>query len=209
MFKLTTKVYQTFVKKTLASSMLAVLFSTQVHVPVAAASELLPTVTITTAQSAQTDKKNPFEGPWLDSEPKTISTNEEKVVKTMYMDITNYTSAVNECDDSPFLTADGSVTQDGIVATNALPFGTKFRIPSLYGDKVFTVRDRMNQRYFYRVDVWTKNKKDAIQFGIKRKIPIEIIEMGSGKKNWDQWKGKAAEMHRVGKYGPKPDEQWL
>ena len=125
--------------------------------------------------------------------------------------MTAYTSAPNETDSSPFITADGSVVRDGVIATNALPFGSKIRIPSLYGDKIFTVRDRMNQRYYYRVDVWMTTKKEAFTFGVKRKIPIEVIEIGDGKKNWEQWKGKGAELGRVGKYGPKPEEEgiWL
>lgn len=205
----TNQVYQNPVKKALAIAMLIVVFSTEARVTVAAHAANLPATEVATAEPATRDT---IDKPIILPETNTVDvTTSTKPVKVMYMDITNYTSAVNECDGSPFLTADGSVTRDGIVATNALPFGTKIRIPSLYGDKVFEVRDRMNQRYYYRVDVWTKNKKDAFAFGIKRKIEIEVVEMGSGKKNWEQWKGKAAEMHRVGKYGPKPEEEgkWL
>lgn len=131
-----------------------------------------------------------------------VMEEEKKPVKTMKLDITAYSSAVDECDDSPFLTADGSVVRDGIVATNVLPFGTKLRIPSHFGDKVFEVRDRMNPRYSYRMDLWVENKQVARQWGIKRNITVEIIEMGNGKKSWDQWKGRMKEMQMVGKYGP-------
>lgn len=123
-------------------------------------------------------------------------------IKTIRMDATAYTSRVEECDGSPFITADGSVVRDGIIATNVLPIGTKVRIPTVYGDKIFEVRDRMNARYSYRLDVWMNDYNEMRQFGIKRNIPVEIIEMGNGKKNWEQWKGRSAELHQVGKYGP-------
>lgn len=99
--------------------------------------------------------------------------------------ITAYTSSVEECDSDPFITADGSVTADGIIAANFLPFGTKVRIPTLFGDKVFEVHDRMNARYWYRIDIWMEKKQDMRQFGIKRKVVVEVLEMGSGKTRWN------------------------
>jgi 3D (Asp-Asp-Asp) domain-containing protein len=125
-----------------------------------------------------------------------------EAIKTMRVDASAYTSRPRETDGSPFITADGSVVRDGIIATNVLPFGTKVRIPSLYGDKIFEVHDRMNARYYYRVDVWMPDLQDARQFGVKRGIEIEIIEMGDGKKQWDQWKGRGADLYQIGKYGP-------
>ncbi|KKS19241.1 MAG: hypothetical protein UU76_C0003G0044, partial [Parcubacteria group bacterium GW2011_GWC1_41_7] len=81
-----------------------------------------------------------------------------------------------ETDDDPWITASGSDTRDGIVASNFLPFGTKIRIPSLFGDKVFIVEDRMNRRHTERIDVWMPSKFDALLFGIHRKVPVEILE---------------------------------
>lgn len=128
-----------------------------------------------------------------------------EAIKTMRVDATAYTSRPQETDASPFITADGSVVRDGIIATNVLPFGTKIRIPSVYGDKIFEVHDRMNARYSYRIDVWMDDYNEMMHFGIKRNIEIEVIEMGDGKKNWDQWKGRGADLYHIGKYGP-PDE---
>lgn len=125
-----------------------------------------------------------------------------ETIKTMRVDATAYTSRPQETDGSPFITADGSVVRDGIIATNVLPFGTKIRIPSVYGDKIFEVRDRMNARYSYRIDVWMDDVQEMREFGIKRNIEIEIVEMGDGKKSWDQWKGRGAELYQIGKYGP-------
>lgn len=146
------------------------------------------------SDDAETEEERVFTIPVLPEQKKTLS--------TMKTTISAYSSAVNECDDSPFLTADGSVVRDGIVAANMLPLGTKFRIPDYFGDKVFEVRDRMNPRYHNRIDIWVENKKVAFQWGVKRNVTIEIIERGDGKKNWDQWKGRNKEMVMVGKYGP-------
>jgi 3D (Asp-Asp-Asp) domain-containing protein len=109
-------------------------------------------------------------------------------IKTMKMDVTAYTSSVEECDSDPFITADGSTTRDDIVATNVLPFGTKIRIPDYFGDKVFEVHDRMNKRYSYRVDVWMQEKGEMRKFGIKRNANIEILEMGDGSTQWGKKK---------------------
>ena len=85
--------------------------------------------------------------------------------------VTAYNSEVGQCDDSPCITANGfNVCEHGIedtIAANFLPFGAKVRIPELYGDKVFIVRDRMNKRYPNRIDIWMINKADARQFGVK------------------------------------------
>lgn len=104
-----------------------------------------------------------------------------KPIRTYKADMTAYTSAVEECDEDPFTAADGTTTYDGMVAANFLPFGTKVRIPELFGDKVFVVHDRMNKRYWYRMDVWMKEKSTARKFGLHRNVTIEIVEMGDGK----------------------------
>lgn len=102
-------------------------------------------------------------------------------IRTQKVAMTAYTSSVDECDADPFIAADGTHTYDGMVAANFLPFGTKIRIPELFGDKVFVVHDRMNARYWNRVDVWMKDKKVARKFGLQRSAKMEIIEMGDGK----------------------------
>jgi 3D (Asp-Asp-Asp) domain-containing protein len=65
---------------------------------------------------------------------------------------------------------------DGLIAANWLPYNTKIRIPDMFGDKIFTVNDRMNPRYDTgRLDVWMPSRVDAKQFGI-RHIRIQIVE---------------------------------
>lgn len=99
----------------------------------------------------------------------------ERPDKVMKAVITAYTSTVDQCDDDPFIAASGKRVYDGMIAANGLPFGTKIKIPSLYGDKVFTVHDRMNARYGYgRMDIWMDTTRaEARKFGVKR-VEVEI-----------------------------------
>ena len=100
------------------------------------------------------------------------------VVKSQPLDVwvTAYSSSPDETDDTPFVTASGSMVHDGVAAANFLPIGSKFRIPKMFGDKVFTVEDRMNPRYndVQIVDVWMGSKEQAINFG-KRPLKIELL----------------------------------
>ncbi|MDD5031573.1 MAG: hypothetical protein PHR36_00830 [Patescibacteria group bacterium] len=99
----------------------------------------------------------------------------ERVVQRV---ITAYNSEVGQCDDSPCITANGfNVCEHGeedTIAANFLKFGTKVRIPELFGDKIFVVRDRMNSKFANRVDVWMVEKQDARKFGEKL-AKIEIL----------------------------------
>jgi len=96
-------------------------------------------------------------------------------VKTLGMLITAYSSTPDQTDSTPFITASGTKVKDGIVANNLLPFGTKIKIPDLYGDKVFTVEDRMHSRKSgYQVDIWLPEKSQAVNFGVKKAF-IEVI----------------------------------
>ncbi len=94
--------------------------------------------------------------------------------KTMVMTVTAYSSEPGQTDSTPFITAFGTHVRDGIVATNCLPKGTVVRFPEVYGDKEFVVEDRMNARYYYRMDIWMADTRDAIQFGAKT-LKVEIL----------------------------------
>jgi len=99
-----------------------------------------------------------------------------RVVRELPVIITAYSSTVSQTDDTPFITASGSYVRDGIVANNLLPFGTKIRIPEVYGDKIFVVEDRMNRKKgYYHVDVWFSDYWQAKSFGAKNLI-IEVLE---------------------------------
>ena len=99
--------------------------------------------------------------------------------KTGYYTITAYSSETSQCDSSPCITANGfNLCEHGIedsVAANFLAFGTKIRIPDLFGEKVFIVRDRMNPRHQNRLDIWMQDKQKAKEFGVKI-AKIEILE---------------------------------
>jgi len=86
---------------------------------------------------------------------------------TMAVWVTAYSSTPEETDDTPFITASGKQVRDGIVATNLFPFGTRITIPELFGDKVFTVEDRMHRRKQNFLDVWMPTKDSALSFGIQ------------------------------------------
>jgi 3D (Asp-Asp-Asp) domain-containing protein len=100
----------------------------------------------------------------------------DKIVRAV---MTAYTSTADQTDDSPCITADGTnVCKRGIediLAANWLPIGTQVKIPSLYGDRIFEVHDRMNKRYGYgRMDIWLNTTKaEARKFGVKR-VDVEI-----------------------------------
>ncbi len=86
---------------------------------------------------------------------------------------TAYNSLPWQTDDTPFITASGTHVRHGVVAANFLPIGTRIKIPELYGDQVFIVEDRMNARYYKRLDVWMEHYDDAIAYGV-RTITIEV-----------------------------------
>ncbi len=103
----------------------------------------------------------------------------ETVTRTTTVTITAYNSEVGQTDDSPCITANGfNVCKHGIedtIAANFLPMGTKVKIPDLYGDRIFIVRDRMNKKHATRVDIWMKDRHSAIQFGVKT-AKIQILK---------------------------------
>ena len=54
--------------------------------------------------------------------------------------ITAYSSTPWETDDDPYITAAGTRVREGIVANNYFPFGTKIRIPEIFGDKILSLK---------------------------------------------------------------------
>ena len=90
-----------------------------------------------------------------------IDPTEEKWQIIGYRYVTAYSSSVDETDDTPFITASGQKTRDGIIATNELKFGEIVRVAG----KEYEVQDRMNSRYNYRYDIWKPSKQEALNFG--------------------------------------------
>lgn len=104
---------------------------------------------------------------------------EYRILWQDYRTFTGYNSDPWQTDDTPCIAANGfDVCKHGIedtVAANFLKFGTKIRIPEKYGDRVFTVRDRMNRRYPNSVDIWMIHKQDAKEFG-RRRLLMQVVQ---------------------------------
>jgi 3D (Asp-Asp-Asp) domain-containing protein len=96
--------------------------------------------------------------------------------KTIILTVTGYSSSYDETDDDPWITAYNTLVRDGIAASNVLPFGTKIKIPSLFGDKIFTIEDKMNPRHQGNLDIWFNSKEEALNFGIHYNVLVEILE---------------------------------
>ncbi len=109
----------------------------------------------------------------------TVPVETEKIISASRHIITAYNSEVAQTDDSPCITANGFNVcehgQEDTIAANFLRFGTKVKIPELFGDRVFVVRDRMASRYTNRVDVWMKDYAEAVNFGVKV-ATIQVME---------------------------------
>ncbi len=96
--------------------------------------------------------------------------------RRMRVVLTAYSSTVEQTDSTPFITANGTYVRDGIVANNGLPFGTEIRIPELFGEKVFSVQDRMHWRKGgYQFDIWFPTYEQAKNFGVKYAY-VEVLE---------------------------------
>lgn len=107
---------------------------------------------------------------------------EREPVKTITVVATAYNSMMAQTDASPCITANGhdlcrqyeEVGDGNTIAANFLRIGTHVRFPEIFGDKVFVVRDRMNERYGRgRIDIWLPAYDEAVAFGVQR-IEMEI-----------------------------------
>lgn len=119
-------------------------------------------------QPALADSNMSSSAALLNQNPVSISVTETRT-------ITAYSCTDVQCGPIPLTTASGQHVRDGIVAANWLPFGTKIKIPELFGDKVFVVEDRTAPRYGNRVDIWFPSTTEAVQFGIHR-TTVEILD---------------------------------
>ncbi|MFH1393089.1 MAG: hypothetical protein ABIG73_01770 [Patescibacteria group bacterium] len=95
--------------------------------------------------------------------------------KMMSVILTAYSSTVDQTDSTPFTTASNTQTRDGVIAANFLAFGTKVKIPSVFGDKVFTVEDRMAKKHDGKIDIWFPERYLAKNFGVQE-ADVLILE---------------------------------
>lgn len=105
----------------------------------------------------------------------TQKNTDAKIGSEIIVMATAYSSTPDQTDSSPFITAMGTHVRDGIIAANFLPFGTRIKIPEIYGNRVFVVEDRMNRRYWHVIDLWFPDRNSALEFGSK-KVKIQILE---------------------------------
>lgn len=92
---------------------------------------------------------------------------------------TAYSSTEDQTDDTPCIAAQGfdlcTHNTENVIATNMLPLGTKVRFVNYNPDIIYTVVDRMHERYNARIDFWKTSRERARQFGI-RTLKMEIYE---------------------------------
>ncbi len=121
------------------------------------------------------------ESPPTHHKPQVLSVKEDKEkTQKMWVNLTAYApldpnAMEGMCfSGDPRITASGTSAREGIVAANFLPFGTEIKIPSLYGEKILVVEDRMSSRFTNTVDVLVSSRQEAFNFGTKRAY-IEIV----------------------------------
>lgn len=113
--------------------------------------------------------------PLIIGEDSIMGVNESLPPKMISVILTAYSSTPDQTDNTPFITASNTRVRDGIVAANFLDFGTKVKIPSLFGDKVFTVEDRMARKHDDKIDIWFSERYLAKNFGVKE-ADVIILE---------------------------------
>ncbi len=102
--------------------------------------------------------------------------NMPKMPNMIIATLTAYSSTLDQTDDTPFTTASNTNVRDGVIASNFLAFGTKVQIPSLFGDKVFTVEDRMAKKHSDKIDIWFLERHSAERFGIVKDAEVVILD---------------------------------
>ena len=105
-----------------------------------------------------------------------IKQTDDVKIKIIEAVITAYTSLPELTDSTPFITASGATTRDGIIACpRKYPFGTLFVVEG----KLYDCQDRMNIRYEGRekehFDIWFPSYGGAINYGVHKKPIIRYI----------------------------------
>jgi 3D (Asp-Asp-Asp) domain-containing protein len=89
---------------------------------------------------------------------------------------TAYSPTVEECDETPFITASGRRVRPGIIALSRdieREFGVKFGdVLYLEGLGYYEFQDRMHWRWKRRVDIFLPTPEGARHFGLIRNVKI-------------------------------------
>lgn len=91
----------------------------------------------------------------------------KETTRKMKIIVTAYSSTPDQTDDTPFITASGTRTRDGVTANNSLSFGTRVKFPQIFGDKIFVIEDRMAPKNSHKADIWMPTRQMALNFGVK------------------------------------------
>ena len=130
------------------------------------------------SQSLNVAEVVPLMVPYLSSAPTDVLLFPQAGLRperyTIKLPATAYSSTPDQTDSTPFITASGSNVIWGVVAANFLPIGTRLRLPDHYGDQVFVVEDRMNERYNVRLDIWMESREQAKHWGLKQ-VVVEVL----------------------------------
>ena len=154
------------------------------------------------ASAAGLDIFNLFTPNVDENQPKFPLAKNRAPLRTLRVAATAYSSEPRQTDDSPCRPSMWSYDlcahflsngEENSIAANFLSLGTKVRFPDLYGDKIFIVRDRMNERYnldvlgYYKIDFYkiaaddtgsidtAASRQKALDFGFKRNVKMEIL----------------------------------
>ncbi|MDO8443776.1 MAG: hypothetical protein Q7S78_02225 [Candidatus Azambacteria bacterium] len=119
--------------------------------------------------------KNIGDLPLMSGRDSIMGVSESLPPKMLSVILTAYSSTVDQTDDTPFITASNTRTRDGVIAANFLAFGTKVKIPGIFGDKVFTVEDRMAKKHDGKIDIWFSERYLAKKFGVQE-ADVLILE---------------------------------
>ena len=126
--------------------------------------------------AAVNDKNGNYFGAFVVTGDSITAVNMPKVPNTIRTTLTAYSSTPDQTDDTPFITASNTTVRDGVIASNFLAFGTKVQIPSLFGDKVFTVEDRMAKKHSDKIDIWFLERNSAKRFGVVKDAEVVILD---------------------------------
>ncbi len=105
----------------------------------------------------------------------TFVENDPEIIRRIRVIVTGYSSSIQETQGDPFITASGERVREGIIANNLLRFDSKIRLPELFGNSEFIVKDRMNSKKgYYHVDIWFPSRQEALEFGSKLAV-MEVL----------------------------------
>ena len=109
--------------------------------------------------------------PEITSESKQETRPSKPKTREVVANVSAYTASVEECGKDDGITASGVPVQEGHIAADDLPFGTKVIIEG----RTYTVTDRFGGGYRNRIDIFMPSRASAERFGRKH-ITVYIVE---------------------------------